>query len=227
MTIGEQDMSHETDSFNRVAEQIIEWGNENRRDFPWRSPETPYESALAEILLIRTPPEQVLPVYDRFLERYPGVEALANATQEDIQSLIESLGLRWRSERLHAMARYVVDECGGTFPSTFEGLQDVPGLGHYSASAVMLFYYHRRAFLVDSNSVRFIERYLGCQFAGEARRSKDLMTLMDALTPSENEAAVRFAGGFLDFMREVCRPSQPLCHECVVRRDCQHGQKEL
>ncbi len=127
---------------DEVAQQIIQWGKEHSADFPWRHPKTPYESAVAEILLIRTPPHQVLPVY--------------------------------------------------------------------------------REFLVDANSVRFIERYYCRTFSGEARRNKQLIAAMDELTSDNPTTAIAFAEGFLDFMRDVCRPVNPLCNECCLSNSCRH-----
>ena len=207
---------------DEVAQQIIQWGKEHCADFPWRHPETPYESAVAEILLIRTPPEQILPVYQALLDDYPTVARLNEASQQEIFHRIESLGLRWRAERLGAMAQYIVEVRGGEFPRTLEGLQDVPGIGFYAASAIMLFAYRKRAFLVDANSVRFIERYYCRTFSGEARRNKQLIAAMDELTPDNPATAIAFAEGFLDFMRDVCRPVNPLCNECCLSDGCRH-----
>lgn len=206
----------------RAARQIIKWGQRHSTDFPWRHPPSPYHSAVAEILLIRTPPDQALPVYREFIRCYPSVEELNMVSQAEIAEAISSLGLRWRAERLSSMAEHIVEERGGEFPRTVEELQEVPGIGFYGASAIVLFAYRERAFLVDANTVRFIERYYGRSFSGEARRNKELMAVMDKLTPDDPESAIAFAEGFLDFMREVCRPVNPSCEDCQLAPHCLH-----
>ena len=175
-------------------------------------------------MLIRTPPEQALPVYECFLRTYPDVQALCAATVSDVHSVIGSLGLRWRAERLVSMGTYIVEECGGCFPDSAQALERVPGIGPYAAAAIMLFYYRRRGVLVDSNSVRFVQRYYGRSFPGEARRNREVIRIMDELTPRTGAAAVAFASGFLDLMRTVCRPGTPVCGECPVADSCHHQQ---
>jgi A/G-specific adenine glycosylase len=214
-------------SLGRAATRIIEWGRSHSDDFPWREPRSAYASAVAEIMLIRTPPEQVLPVYERFLSKYPDVATLAQAEVGDIAALIKPLGLRWRAERLSSMARHICQERGGSFPDTQEELEGVPGIGPYAAAAVLLFYYGRRGVLVDANSVRLIERYSGRAFSGEARRNKELIGLMDQLTPDDHAAARCFANGFLDFMRRMCSPAQPACDECFLSSECHYGQQRV
>lgn len=188
--------------------------------FPWRCPPSAYASAVAEILLIRTPPEQVLPVYRQFMRQYRCVTALYKADISEVASLIMPLGLRWRAESLTRMAAFVVEELAGKYPNTFRELQHVPGIGPYVASAVLLFYYRKRAVLVDANSVRFIHRYFGHVYSGEARRNRALIARMDALTPHDESEAVCFGESFLDFMRDVCRSSLPLCYTCPLNVNC-------
>ncbi|MBW2109721.1 MAG: hypothetical protein JRI36_13825 [Deltaproteobacteria bacterium] len=210
-----------------IVDKIIVWGKEGVEDFRWRNPRSPYESAVAEIMLIRTPAEQAAPVYLDFLKRYPTVYDLDLATEGDIAEVIFPLGLSWRAKKLKAMADYLVNELKGQFPDTLGGLMEIPSIGPYTAAAIMTFYFRKRAVLVDANTVRFFKRFFGWKPPGEARRNRELISRMDQMTP-DGQRAVLFNVSFLDFMRKVCRsrPGQPLCDECLLEADCQHAQTE-
>ena len=205
-----------------VAQRLIEWGNLNADDYPWRWPDTAYESVVAEIFLIRTPPHQVLPVYRRFMHCYPIIQDLYHADPQDVETIIEPLGLKWKAPMLLCMAEYVMVAFAGIFPRSMRALVSIPGLGPYTAAAVKCFFYRQRAVFVDTNTVRFFFRYCSHTYGAEPRRDHHLFADMDSLTPNSDDEAVRFNTAFLDFMRKICRrkPGLPKCDMCPLSRSC-------
>ena len=207
--------------FIEIRKRLIEWGYENRDDFPWRNPDSLYESIVAEIMLIRTPAEQVLPVYLEFLNKYPDAESLYLISIDKIEEEINELGLKWRAKRLKEMARYfVIHDITDKINLSIHELKKIPGVGDYTASAVITYLYNKRAVPVDSNTVRFIERFYDKNFSGEARRNSDLYNIIDNLIPDKDKDAVIFNESFLDFMRKVCQPKNPKCKGCPLRDIC-------
>lgn len=218
----EQDLS-------AVATRMMDWGKENCDEFPWRDSASPYESAVAEIMLIRTPPEQVLPVYREFLDRFPTVQELYEASEKEIGSVIEPLGLTWRAKRLKNLANHIVEERNGEFPVDQDELEEIPGVGPYAAATIRIFYYEKRGIMVDSNTVRFFERYFGKEYKGESRRDQALFDDMARLTPRDESKIRHFGSSFIDFMRKVCKPdpSGPDCKKCFLNSGCEFYSKRM
>ncbi len=212
-------------SITEIRERLIKWGLENKDEFPWRTPDSLYESVLAEIMLIRTPAKQVLPVYLKFLNKYPNAESLFSTSIEKIKVEIDELGLKWRAERIKNMAQYfIINNISDKMNLSIEELKKIPGIGNYSASAVMTYFYNKRAVPIDSNTVRFIERFYGRTFSGEARRNSDLYKIINNLIPNKDKNAVIFNESFLDFMRKVCQPRNPECKNCPLRDICSYPE---
>jgi len=198
---------------------LIEWGKEYCDHFPWRNPKKIYNSVIAEVMLIRTPPHLVLPVYKEFLSEYPTVFHLNKVSLEKIKDSIKGLGLTWRANRLYDMSKYICNNYS-VFPTDKHILTDIPGIGDYTAAAIITFYFKERAIMIDSNTVRFFDRFYDKKYKGEARRNKNLWASMDDLVPSEDGKAIRFNESFLDFMRKVCKPKNPLCNDCIINSQC-------
>ncbi|MFW6026857.1 MAG: DNA glycosylase [Candidatus Woesearchaeota archaeon] len=205
-----------------VVKSIITWGEENLDEFLWRNNVTPYESVIAEIMLIRTPPEQVTPVYEEFLKQIPDVYKLSECELDKVKNLIRPLGLTWRAKMLVNLGNYVVNNLNGVFPDNVNDLKNIPGIGSYVAGAVLTFSFRKRAVLVDSNTVRFFKRFSRMDFEREARRSKKIYNTMELLTPVKNKKSVKFNTSFIDFMRNVCKPKikSNVCQECILKSNC-------
>ena len=121
----------------RVRAALLRWYERNRRDLPWRRTPDPYAIWISETMLQQTRVETVIPYYERFLERFPTVEALSSAETEDVYGLWAGLGYYSRARNLHAAARRVVDEWDGRLPEDADGLRSLPGVGRYTAGAVV------------------------------------------------------------------------------------------
>jgi len=140
------------------AQRLLTWFAAEARDLPWRHDRVPYRVWLAEVMLQQTQVDTVVPYYERFLARFPTVEALAAAPLEDVLKLWEGLGYYSRVRNLHAAARQVVAQHGGQIPGTFEALLTLPGVGRYTAGAVASIAFGHDVPAVDGNVRRVLAR---------------------------------------------------------------------
>jgi A/G-specific adenine glycosylase len=200
-----------------VSERLLQHYVDKSRVLPWRSrpgsaPPDPYRVWLSEVMLQQTTVAAVIPRFERFLARWPTLEALAGAADEDILSEWAGLGYYARARNLIACAREVVRR--GGFPDTETVLRKLPGIGDYTAAAIAAIAFGRRAVVVDSNVERVVARLNGLE-----RPSKpELRAAADALTPEANSGD--FAQAMMDLGATICRPRAPLCGDCPLREQC-------
>lgn len=223
-------MQREIDSPDggRIAAALLRWYDRERRDLPWRTPpgETPdpYQVWLSEIMLQQTTVKAVLPRYDRFLHRWPDVEALARAELGAVLAAWAGLGYYARARNLHACAKLVAERHGGRFPETEAGLRDLPGVGPYTAAAIAAIAFGELATPVDGNIERVVARLFGVTTplpAGKAR----VKALATSLTPRNRPGD--FAQAMMDLGATICTPRRPACGLCPLRTDCHGYAKKL
>ncbi|HEV8582342.1 MAG TPA: A/G-specific adenine glycosylase [Thermoanaerobaculia bacterium] len=206
----------------RLADDLLSWYDQHRRDLPWRRTSDPYKIWLSEIMLQQTRVETVLPFYSRFLERFPAVEDLAQAEIEEVLTLWSGLGYYRRARQLHAAARRIA-EAGG-FPGTLEGLLALPGIGAYTAAAVASIAFGVVAPVMDGNVERVLSRYLALgdePRAGGSRRQllAAAADLLDPRRPGDSNQALMELGATL------CSPRRPKCLLCPMRADCRAARE--
>ena len=175
----------------------------------------PYRVWLSEVMLQQTTVATVTPRFQRFVTKWPTVEALAAAKDEDVLSEWAGLGYYARARNLIACARQVAAR--GGFPDTEEGLRTLPGLGAYTAAAVAAIAFGRRALVMDTNVERVVARLNGID-APIAEVKVRLRQLLDAITPAER--AGDFAQAMMDLGATICRPRNPKCLACPLQADC-------
>jgi A/G-specific adenine glycosylase len=206
-------------------QQLLEWGKQHRREFPWRQTTDPYAILIAEMMLRRTQARQVAPVYRAFLSRFPGVQALAAAPPEEVEGMLRPLGLAWRVSAFQRLARQLAERYDGRVPCDRQALLSLPGVGNYVADAVRCLAFGKPVVLVDSNTVRVAGRYFGFPVSPESRRRKAVQQavarLVDLSVPRESNLAL------LDFAALVCRARLPLHDRCPVAGRCAFWQMEL
>jgi A/G-specific adenine glycosylase len=200
-----------------VAGRLLEHYVDKSRHLPWRSPPgfpppDPYRVWLSEVMLQQTTVAAVAPRFERFLARWPSVEALAEASDEAVLSEWAGLGYYARARNLIACAREVARL--GSFPDNEAGLRRLPGIGDYTAAAIAAIAFGRRAVVVDSNVKRVAARL----FALERPGTTELRDRVDAITPKER--AGDFAQAMMDLGATICRPRGPDCGNCPLSRDC-------
>jgi A/G-specific adenine glycosylase len=208
------------------ARRLLAWFAAEARDLPWRhhgperSARSPYRVWLAEVMLQQTQVDTVVPYYERFLARFPTVEALAAAPLKEVLKLWEGLGYYARARNLHAAARQIVAERDGQIPDTFETLLTLPGVGPYTAGAVASIAFGRDVPAVDGNARRVLARAFTIR--GDVSRSavqRELEALATNLLPPGRAGA--FNEALMELGATVCAPRAPKCDRCPLCTLCQ------
>ena len=202
---------------------ILEWFKENGRALPWRETRDPYAIWLSEIILQQTRIEQGRPYWQRFMQRWPTVEALANATEDEVLREWQGLGYYSRARNLHTAAQQVV--AMGGFPTTLEGIKALKGVGDYTAAAIGSIAFDLPAAVVDGNVYRVLSRYFGIDTPINTTVGKKEFTELaqDLLLPAlnrEGKGAGLFNQAMMDFGATQCTPSSPNCPSCPLADSC-------
>lgn len=202
-----------------IRRALLKWFRHEARDLPWRRTRDPYALWLSEILLQQTRVDQGLPYYERFLKALPTVESLAAATEQQVLKLWEGLGYYTRARNLRAGAQYIVHELGGRFPDTVEGWLEVPGVGRYTAGAIVSIAFEKPAPVLDGNVKRVLSRVfdIASQIDVTATQHR-LWSLAEALVPRKSPGA--FNQGMMELGARICVPRGPRCPECPIRAIC-------
>ena len=204
----------------RFQEKLLAWYRENaRKGLPWRKTRDPYAIWISETMLQQTQVAKVVPYYQRFLKRFPTVQALARAPVTVVLDSWAGLGYYSRAKNLHAAAQKILQEYGGRVPRDPEQLLSLPGVGRYTAGAVASIAYDRPAPVLDGNVIRVLSRYFGIrEDPREPSVQRRLLALSQELVPA------RRPGDFNQALMEcgalVCTPRQPNCPSCPLREGC-------
>ncbi len=201
------------------------WGIDNRRVFPWRTSTNPFHVLMAEMMLRRTRADQVVRVYNSFIERYADPRSLADAEPAEVAEVLYSLGLAWRVPAFRQLARILVERYDGEVPASYEALISLPGVGDYVASAVCCFVFEQPVIIADTNTVRVAGRIFDIPTHAESRRRRPVRELLEAILDQKAPATHNYA--LLDLAALVCTPESPACHLCPVARHCRTGQVRL
>ena len=196
---------------------ILEWFRENGRVLPWRETRDPYAIWLSEIILQQTRIEQGKPYWERFMKRWPTVEALAQASEDEVLREWQGLGYYSRARNLHEAAKQIV-EMGG-FPKTLEGIKRLKGVGDYTAAAIGSIAFNLPAAVVDGNVYRVLARHYGIETPiNTTEGKKEFTALANSLLPA-NEASA-FNQAMMDFGAVQCTPVNPQCTVCPLQETC-------
>ncbi len=203
----------------RFQRNLLRWYARHGRDLPWRRTRDPYRILVSEIMLQQTQVERVVPKYHEFLDRYPTLEALAAAPADEVRRLWYPLGYNVRPLRLHRIARETLARYGGRLPDTADDLRRLPGVGPYTAGAVLAFAYGRDTAVLDTNVRRVLTRvFLGRRRARRLRGEKALWDLAGRLVPRGR--GYDFNQALMDFGATWCTPRRPRCPRCPMKRLC-------
>ncbi|HSI48947.1 MAG TPA: A/G-specific adenine glycosylase [Ideonella sp.] len=201
---------------------LIHWQRQHgRHHLPWQQTRDPYRVWLSEIMLQQTQVSTVLGYYQRFLERFPDVAALAAAPLDDVLTLWAGLGYYSRARNLHRCAQAVMRDFGGAFPPTAVLLETLPGIGRSTAAAVAAFCYGERVAIMDGNVRRVLSRALGFgEDLSLPRNERLLWTEADAMLPAAGEDMTAYTQGLMDLGATVCTPRAPACLLCPWETLC-------
>jgi len=198
---------------------LLSWYRKNKRELPWRQTKDPYRVWLSEIILQQTRIDQGLPYYEKIINRFPAIEHLAAADEQDVLKLWQGLGYYSRARNLHATARIIMERYHGRFPATYKDLRRLKGIGDYTAAAVASICFDLPHAVVDGNVVRFISRYSGiAEPAGLASTRKRVQDFAGAKLDRRNPG--EFNQAMMEFGALVCTPSDPGCDQCIFRDSC-------
>ncbi|MGE5195770.1 MAG: A/G-specific adenine glycosylase [Anaerolineae bacterium] len=197
---------------------LEQWFSKHKRDLPWRRQPSPYAVWISEVMLQQTQVQVVIPYFERWMQRFPSITALAAASLEEVIKMWEGLGYYSRARNLHASAIQLMRENNGQLPTTKEGLAKVKGLGPYTIGAILSFAYHRKAAAVDGNVLRVLTRLFAIEEdIVRSRTQNDLRKLAEELLPDEKPWVIMEA--LIELGAQVCT-STPKCHLCPLQRDC-------
>lgn len=201
------------------SKQLINWYLQNKRTLPWRETQNPYLIWLSEIMLQQTRVAQGLPYYQSFVNAFPTVFDLANASEEQILKLWQGLGYYSRARNLHHTAQYVAHELKGTFPENYKLLLNLKGVGDYTAAAIASFAYHEVVPVVDGNVYRVLSRIFQVETdISNTSAKKEFQELALALMPTKQPAL--FNQAIMEFGALQCVPKNPNCSSCVFNSTC-------
>ena len=209
-----------------ISDRILSWYARHKRDLPWRKTRNPYFIWISEVMLQQTQVDTVIPYYQRFLRQFPTMEALAKASLQEVLKAWENMGYYARARHLHAAAREVVNRMGGKIPKTWDEIIRLPGIGTYTASAILSFAFDKKFPTVDGNARRVLCRLYAIQEPiDENRTQKKINELAMKMIPSEDPAS--FNHGIMELGATVCKPQRPLCNICPLQDLCLAFQKGL
>ncbi|MFQ6615514.1 MAG: A/G-specific adenine glycosylase [Fidelibacterota bacterium] len=202
---------------NPFSQALLGWYDQSGRTLPWRGQRDPYRVWVSEVMLQQTRVETVIPYYLRWIENLPAVTSVAEASLDEVLKLWEGLGYYSRCRNLHRACRAVVDEYGGQIPSSWNEFRGLPGVGDYTAAAVLSVVHGRASPAVDGNVARVMSRILASRRPVEKNRRvfrKRLGEWIDPDRPGD------FNQAMMDLGSLVCRKNQPRCFDCPVTTFC-------
>ncbi len=202
-----------------IRSRLLKWYRQEQRPLPWRRTKDPYAIWVSEVMLQQTQVNTVIPYYQRFLRRFPTIENLAAAREEEVLKLWEGLGYYARARNLHRAAGTIVADLGGQFPTEKKEFQKLKGVGEYIASAVLSIAFGQPHAVVDGNVKRVLARLLMIDAAANQPAAlktfnREADRLLDPKCPGTANQALMELGAL------ICRPSNPLCSACPVKMRC-------
>lgn len=198
---------------------ILSWAKENLRDFPWRKESDPYKVLITEKLLQQTDFGHVRKVWAGFFKKFPSVEELAKASEEEIASILRPLGLwRQRAKQLKKLAETIINRYSGEVPCSYQELVSLPGVGDYIARATLVFACAKPTYLLDVNTRKIVKRFF---YYPKDVKDEAIVTVLELATPKDPEECKIFNWGMIDFSALICS-RKPKCGKCPLKEKCSY-----
>jgi DNA (cytosine-5)-methyltransferase 1 len=214
------------DRVRSIQVKLLAWFGKNHRTFPWRQTQNPYRILIAEKLLQQTAAtENVIIAYEQLLRSFPTVKSLSEASPAALKRIIGKLGFTYRAKELPQLARQILAAHKGRIPNDLDELLSLPGVGDYTARAIMSFAHGQDVPIVDTNIARLLYRVFGLKspLPSNPARNKQLLAVASMLIPHQNSRNFNLAA--LDLCASICTPRQPKCDICPIRRQCDWNTK--
>lgn len=208
------------------ANRLIAWQKvHGRHDLPWQNTTDPYAIWVSEIMLQQTQVAAVIGYYSKFMQRFPNIATLANATQDEVLQHWSGLGYYSRARNLHHAAVTIVDEHGGKFPHDFDTIQTLSGIGRSTAAAIASFAFNQVQTILDGNVKRVLARHFLVEgWPSAPKVEKELWGLAEALLPKQEMVA--YTQGLMDLGATLCTRSKPKCVACPIVNTCNAHQQQ-
>ncbi len=207
-----------------LATQLIRWQTQHgRHHLPWQGTRDPYAIWLSEIMLQQTQVITVIPYFQRFIQRFPNIERLALATQDDVLACWSGLGYYSRARNLFLAAQIIMRDYHGEFPQNISLIQQLPGIGRSTAAAIAVFAFGQYAAILDGNVKRIFARYFGIiGYPGKTDFEKQLWLKADACLPKKNtrQSIETYTQALMDLGSMVCTRNKPRCTNCPLQSNC-------
>ncbi len=202
------------------AKAVLAWFDRaGRKHLPWQHNITPYRVWLSEIMLQQTQVSTVIPYFEKFIARFPDVDALAAANQDDVLALWTGLGYYSRARNLHRTAQIICEQYNSIFPDTVEALSQLPGIGRSTAGAIVSIAYKKHAAILDGNVKRVLARFYAISgWTGDSATQKTLWHHAEKLTPKTRTGD--YTQAMMDLGATVCTRSKPRCTQCPLQTHC-------
>ena len=213
----------------QLTKQLLDWYKQNARVLPWREKATPYRVWVSEIMLQQTTTEAVIPYYKRFLTQFPTIHDLSQSSLEDVYKLWEGLGYYRRAKHIYETALYIEENYQGHFPTQYQDIISLKGIGPYTAGAICSIAYNLPTPAVDGNVLRIISRYkLIRDNIALSKTHKQITKIVEQLLIGYNPSD--FNQALMDLGATICKPQNPLCHQCPINTTClafQNNQQKV
>ncbi|MGB3641276.1 MAG: A/G-specific adenine glycosylase [Rivularia sp. (in: cyanobacteria)] len=214
----------DTDKTKWFRRELLAWGKQHFRRFPWRDTSYAYAILVAEFMLEKTNAPLVASLYEKFMEQYPTVEALAEAEFIEIKNILQPLGLSFRAERLYKTAKLLIEDYQGKIPNTEAELLKLPGVGKYTARSICANAFGQSKAVIDTNVARIFERFFGFKGGRVKSRCALLWQAAEEIAPKSNVGIWNLT--LFDFGAAVCTAKNPRCVGCVLRKQCDYVKHE-
>jgi A/G-specific adenine glycosylase len=202
-----------------IQEKLLYWFDHERRDLPWRKNVTPYRVWISEVMLQQTQVSTVLPYFRAFLRRFPSVRVLAEATTDEVMDAWSGLGYYRRARSLHEAAKVIVKEYNSRFPRDLRQALALPGVGRYTAGAVLSIAYAQRYGIVDANVKRVLRRLFAVLPSSESGANERILQELADILVSDSRPG-DFNQAIMELGAQVCTPRDPGCTVCPISRFC-------
>lgn len=204
--------------FLHIGNKLLKWYDKNARDLPFRKTKDPYKIWICEIVFQQTRIAQGINHYNNFIERFPDVKTLAESSEDDVLLYWKGLGYYSRAINIHKASQQIINDYSGIFPSDYEEILKLKGIGKYTAAAVSSICFGGKMPAVDGNFYRVLSRIFADDFDISNSRAFNYFSELSTLIMPENVGD--FNQAMMDLGSEICKPKNPLCGECPVNADC-------
>lgn len=212
--------------YKKIQQSLLIWFKKNKRDLPWRHHRSWYKVWVSEIMLQQTQVEQVKKYFHNFMSEFENVQKLANADLQKVLKIWEGMGYYGRARNMHKSARIIIDNYRGEIPANKNEILKLPGIGDYTANAILSLVYNSPLSVVDGNVKRVISRIFGLlNNIKDTSTLKEIKSFSEKLLPRNNPG--EFNESIMELGALICLPNNPKCHSCPIKNYCQAFKNNL